>query len=177
MDRFSASIPLKGRTKTVHLISQRAIIQNYETAHEGLLSYHDFSVGLICEQPGVSIPPPFKVQLTEHNIIDAEHLILNSYGNDANNLHAKLKRFPAWLLMHDGISKFSTEYKRIYLKGIGKDLNPFDMPFCLTKLKDGVTAYDITNAIIQIVINAVVRSNGLVECYKEQCYKENVRML
>ena len=61
MDRFSTGIPLKGRTKNtpsdfgkglclsmVHngvnqMISQKAIIQNYEMAYEGL-SYHDFSV-------------------------------------------------------------------------------------------------------------------------------------
>ena len=62
---FYPIIPLKGRTKNtpsdfgkgfclsmVHngvnqMISQRAIIQNYETAYEGILSYHDFSVGRI----------------------------------------------------------------------------------------------------------------------------------
>ena len=96
----------------------------------------------------MSIPPPFKVQLNEHNIIDAERPILNAYRNDANSLHAKLKQFPVWLLMHDDISKFSTEYKGIYLKDIDKDLNPYDVPFC-------VTAYDITDAIIQNVIDAV----------------------
>ena len=59
MDRFSTSIPLKGRTKNTpsdfgkgfclsmahngvnQIISQRAIIQNYETGYEGLLSYHE----------------------------------------------------------------------------------------------------------------------------------------
>ena len=75
------------------MISQRAVIQNYETAYEGLLSYHDFSVGLIGKQPSVSIPPPVKVQLNEHNI-DPERAILNVYRNDANSLHAKLKRSP-----------------------------------------------------------------------------------
>ena len=173
MNLFSTSIPLKGRTKItpsdfgkgvclsmVHIginqmISQRAIIQNYETAYEGLLSYHDFFVGLISKQPGVTIPPPVKVQLNEHNIIDAEHAIQNASRNDANSLHAKLKRSPVWSLMHDGISKFSTEYSGVYLKGIDEDLNPFDVPLCLTKLKGGVTAYDITNAIIQNVVDAV----------------------
>ena len=172
LDRFSTSISLKGRTKNtpsdfgkgfclsmVHngvnqMISQRAVIQNYEKVYEGLLSYHDFPVGLIGKQPGVSIPPPVKVQLNEHNI-DAERAILNAYMNDANSLHAKLKRSPVWSLMHDSISKFSTEYSGVYLKGIGEDLNPFDVPFCLTKLKGGVTAYDITDAIIQNVMDAV----------------------
>ena len=96
------------------VISQRAVIQNYETAYEGLLSYHDFSVGLIGKQPSVSIPPPVKVQLNEHNIIDAERAILNAYRNDANSLHAKLKRSPVWSLMYDGISKFSTEYNEVF---------------------------------------------------------------
>ena len=36
-----------------------------------------------------------------------------------------------------------------------EDLNPFDVPFCLTKLKDGVSAYDTADAIIQIVIDVV----------------------
>ena len=173
LDRFSTSISLKGRTKNtssdfgkdfclsmVHngvnqMISQRAVIQNYEKAYEGLLSYHDFPVGLIGKQPGVSVPPPVKVQLNEHNIIDAERAILNAYMNDANSLHAKLKRSPVWSLMHDSISKFSTEYSGVYLKGIGEDLNPFDVLFCLTKLKVGVTTYDITDAIIQNVMDAV----------------------
>ena len=173
LDRFSTSISFKGRTKNtssdfgkdfclsmVHngvnqMISQRAVIQNYEKAYEGRLSYHDFPVGLIGKQPGVSVPPPVKVQLNEHNIIDAERAILNAYMNDANSLHAKLKRSPVWSLMHDSISKFSTEYSGVYLKGIGEDLNPFDVPFCLTKLKVGVTTYDITDAIIQNVMDAV----------------------
>ena len=65
MDRYSTSIPLKERTKNtpsdfgkgfclsmVHngvnqMISKRAIIQHYEAAYEGILSYHDFSVGRI----------------------------------------------------------------------------------------------------------------------------------
>ena len=57
--------------------------------------------------------------------------------------------------MQDGISKFSTEYNGVYLKGTDEDLNPFDVPFCLTKLKGGVTVYDITSAIIEIVIGVV----------------------
>ena len=96
----------------------------------------------------MSIPPPVKVQFNEHNIIDVERAILNAYRNDANSVHAKLKRSPVWLLMHDGISKFTTEYNGVYLKGIDEDLNPFDLPLCLTELKGGVTAYDITDNII-----------------------------
>ena len=156
------------------MISQRAIIQNYETAYEGLLSYHDFSVGLIGKQPGVSIPPPVKVQLNEYNIIDAERAILNVYRNDAKSLHAKLKRSPVWLLMHDDISKFSTEYNRVYLKCIDEDLNPFDMFFCLTKLKGGVTAYDITDAIIQNVIDAVHLEKNVYTKMKQ--YFDNAAM-
>ena len=114
-----------------------------------------FFVGLNSKQPVVTIPPTVKVQLNEHNIIDAEHAIQNASRNDANSLHAKLKRSPVWSLMHDGISKFSTEYNGVYLKGADEDLNPFDVPFCLTKLKGGVTVYDITNAIIQSVIGVV----------------------
>ena len=116
LDRFSTSISLKGRTKNtpsdfekgfclslVHngvnqMISQRAVIQNYEKAYEELLSYHDFPVGMIGKQPGVSIPPPVKVQSNEHNI-DAERAILNAYMNDVNSLHAKLKRSPVWSLI------------------------------------------------------------------------------
>ena len=96
----------------------------------------------------MSIPPPVKVQFNEHNIIDVERAILNAYRNDANSVHAKLKRSPVWSLMHDGISKFTTEYNGVYLKGIDEDLNPFDLPFCLTELKGGVTVYDITDNII-----------------------------
>ena len=96
----------------------------------------------------MSIPPPVKVQFNEHNIIDVERAILNAYRNDANNVHTKLKRSPVWSLMHNGISKFAIEYNGVYLKGIDEDLNPFDLPFCLTELKGGVTAYDITDNII-----------------------------
>ena len=119
MDKFSTNIPFKGRTKNtpsdfgkgsclsmVHngvnqMISQRAIIQNHETGYEGRLSYHNFSVGLIGQHPGLSIPPPVKIHLNEHNIIHVERAILDAYKNNANNLHAKWKRSPVWSLIHE----------------------------------------------------------------------------
>ena len=89
--------------------------------------------------------------------------IMNEYKNNANSLHAKLKRSLVWSLMHDGISKFSTEYNGVYLQGIDEDLNRFDVPFCLTKLEGGVSAYDTADAIIQNVIDVHLEKNAYTE--------------
>ena len=157
---FSISIPLKGRARNTpsdfgkgfclcivrngvnQMISQRVIVQNYVTGYEGLLSYHKFSVGLADNQAGSSIPTPAKVKLNEHNIIDAEHAILNTYKNNQNSLYGKLKRFPVWSLMHEEIYEFSTKCNGVSLKGIDGDQNPFDVTFCLTN------AYGTADVII-----------------------------
>ena len=77
------------------------------------------------------------------------------YKNNQNGLYKNLKRSPVWSLMHDRISKFSTKYNGVYLKGIDGDQNPFDVPFCLTKLKGGVNAYDTADAIKQSFIDVI----------------------
>ena len=53
------------------------------------------------------------------------------------------------------IEYLNSQPNTIYLKGIDGDQNPFDVPFCLTKLKGGVNAYDTADAIKQSFIDVI----------------------
>ena len=44
--------------------------------------------------------------------------------------------------MHNGISKFSTEYNGIYLREINDKNKPVNVPYCMSKMRGGVNAYD-----------------------------------
>ena len=63
--------------------------------------------------------------------------------------------------MHDGISKLSTEYNGVYLKGTDGNQNLFDVLFCFNKLKGGVNASDTADAIILSVISFTPKSYNI----------------
>ena len=57
--------------------------------------------------------------------------------------------------MHDGIFKFDHELNGVYMRGIDDDCVPFPLPYCLNKMKGGVTGVDTTHEIIANVASLV----------------------
>ena len=68
--------------------------------------------------------------------------------------------------MHDGMTKFRTEFNNSSLCGVDKDIFlPFSIPYCLARMKGGVAAFDLVeNLFTQIassmsIINASEKIN------------------
>ena len=54
--------------------------------------------------------------------------------------------------MHDEISKFGHELNGVYMRGIDDDCAPFSLPYCLNKMRCGVTGVDTVHEIIADVL-------------------------
>ena len=134
-------------------LSHTAILENYESGYQGQLLFRKDSMAHLSKYfPAATIPGVVKVQLNEHNINDAERVILDTYRYDEeDSLYRKLDKSPFYSIMHDGISKFSTEYNGVVLPGIDKDHAPIHVPFCLTKMKGGVTGVDTAEELMNNV--------------------------
>ena len=93
--------------------------------------------------PNVILPPPVEVSLNKHNISQAQTAILDAYRYDQpDSIYKVIQKSPYWSLMHDGISKFSTEYNGVYLRGINDKKEPVNILYCLSKMRGGVNAFD-----------------------------------
>ena len=89
------------------------------------------------------VPPP-EVCLNNKNINIMEKAILDVYKNKTpGSLYEQIKTSPFWGIMHDDISKFSTEYNGVFLRGIDEGNDPFKVPYLLNKMKGGVNSYDL----------------------------------
>ena len=62
-----------------------------------------------------------------------------------------LRKSPYWGIMHDGLQKFNTDYIGVYIQGLDISYNPICIPFHLTKMKAGINACDIANALIEMI--------------------------
>ena len=92
--------------------------------------------------PNVILPPPVEVSLNKHNISQAQTAILDAYRYDQpDSIYKVIQKSPYWSLMHDGISKFSTEYNGVYLRGMNDKNEPVTIPYCLSKMR-GVNTFD-----------------------------------
>ena len=54
--------------------------------------------------------------------------------------------------MHDEISKFGHELNGVYMRGIDDDCALFSLPYCLNKMRCGVTGVDTVHEIIADVL-------------------------
>ena len=171
LEKYSTSIPLTGQcVKPMHVIgkgmclsivhtgvnkklSQTAIIDNYNASFNGCQLYYETAEQhMKVNHPEVNIPPPVKVCLNKDNIIKAEKAILDAYRfDDPESLTNQIKKSPFYSIMHDGISKFSTEFNGVYLKGIDLENKSFCVPHCLNRMKGGVNAYDVADDIISTI--------------------------
>ena len=61
-----------------------------------------------------------------------------------------IKLHPFGQLLTYGISKFSTEYNGVVLRGVNQQLEPFHVTYGLRKMKGGVDAHDTADDIIKV---------------------------
>ena len=71
--------------------------------------------------------------------------------------------------MHDGISKFSTEYNGVYLRRIEHKNQSVNIPYCFSKLRGGVNAFGTGKLFI-------FRSDHLI-CINMIAFKDSGFML
>ena len=77
---------------------------------------------------------------------------MDSYRYDEPvSVFKTFEQFPFYSLMHDGISKFGVEYNGVYLRGTNSDQETGFVPYCLSKMKGGVTGLDTAHEIISNV--------------------------
>ena len=113
----------------------------YQCGYEGQLAYYkDANVYLSDTYPAAKIPPVIKVQLNSHNITGAEKAVLDVYKYD-----------DYYSLMHDGISKFGHELNWVYVRGIDDDCAVFSLPYCLNKIRGGITGVNAAHDVASVV--------------------------
>ena len=113
-------------------ISHKTTIEMYECGYEGQLAYYeDAKLHLNDTYQAAEIPPVIKGQLNAHNITitRAKKAILDAYRyKDKKSILRKFEKTPYYSLMHDGISKFSHELNRVYMREIDDDCTHFSSP-------------------------------------------------
>ena len=72
-----------------------------------------------------------------------EKAILDVYKENTNSPYDKIQKSPYWGIMHDGIAKFSKEFNGVYMRGINDDFEPFNVPYCLSRMEGGVNGFDL----------------------------------
>ena len=160
-------------------LSQNAIIDNYVSGFEGMNTHYEhISEFVKSSHQQVTLSPLVKVSLNSHNIIKAEIAILDAYKHDEPDyLYKKIHQSPFYSLMHDGISKFGAEYNGVYLRGITSDHQPFFVPYCLSKMKGGVTGMDTAQEIISNVASFMSISDSayvkIGQCLLEEALNPN----
>ena len=90
----------------------------------------------------LSSPP--QATINKHNTDEIEKATLDAYRyHKEGSLFETMRNSPFWGIMHDGISKFSKEFNGVFLRGINAENEPFDLPYCLSKMKSGIDSFDI----------------------------------
>ena len=93
--------------------------------------------------PDVALPLTVEISLNKHNISQAQTATLDAYRHDQpDSIYKVIQKSPYWSLMHDGISKFSTEYNGVYLRGTNDKNEPVNILYCLSKMRGAVNAFD-----------------------------------
>ena len=110
----------------------------------GIKSYHKYALENVqSNHPNVALPPPVEISLNKHNISQAQTAILDAYRYDQpDSIYKVVQKSSYWSLMHDRISKFTTEYNGDYLRGINDKNEPTNVPYCLSKMRRGDNAFD-----------------------------------
>ena len=125
------------------MLSDGAIIGNYQTAiFFGIKSYHKYALENMQPNHLNVALPPVEISLNKYNISQAQTAILDAYRYDQPDSIYKVQKSPQWSLMHNGISKFSTEYNGVCLRGINDKNEPVNVPYCLSKMRGGVNAFE-----------------------------------
>ena len=70
-------------------------------------------------------------------------------------------------MMHDGIVKFSTEYNGVFLHGVNMETyEPIFLPYRLQKMRGGVNAYDLVDAIFDTCAKVMNVKDNAFDCIK-----------
>ena len=99
--------------------SNPSAISHYQTALSGMMYYYTKAKQLLeTSCPDATVPSPVTLQLNTHNIVDVQKAILDTFRYEVeDNVCGIIRRSPFWSLMHDGITKFHTEYNGVCLHG------------------------------------------------------------
>ena len=128
-------------------LSESTIIAMYNTAYRGICNHHLVQEESYKELFGLpkekTIMAPQQSCLDKNNIIKYEKAILKAYKKNPDSKYSIIKKAPYWSIMHDGIQKFSIEYKGMLLQTINPEIyNLVLVPFRLMKMHGSVNAYD-----------------------------------
>ena len=116
-------------------IANYTIMENYQTAINGMKDYHKFVTTSSTVFDKVTLAPHVEVAVTKNNINDLEKSILDVFKNSDGTLYDLIKKSDYWGIMHDGISKFTNDYNGVFLRRVNYE--PFTVPYCLKEMGAG----------------------------------------
>ena len=130
---FALSVIQSGVNKT---LSQAATLDVYETAMEGVRSYHSTIIGDI-EFDGKKAPPPPGITLHDHNLPKIQHGMLEAYKQMDISAYKSVKHGGPYSIFNDGIQKFSNELNGVMVRTLDEEWNIVNVPWALSKIPGG----------------------------------------
>lgn len=145
-----------------HNVSQRTTVQIYNHTQSSISNYHETHLaGIVLD--GKKFESARKICLNEHNIVNFEKAILNTFresdGTAMNYSPYSVLRGPFskyYSIFHDGIQKFGMELNGVMARALNENLNIVNVPWALTKIPGG--SLDSGKLVSQIlaVVNRIV---------------------
>ena len=130
----------------------------YNLSHYGVLKYHNVQLGNIEVNGKIFVPPP-KVRLSEHNIVNFEHGILDVFKQtDTTQINSSpyaairgsFSKY--YSIFNDGIQKFTMELNGVMVRTLSENFEVTKIPWALTKIPGGsMNASKLCNQMISIV--------------------------
>ena len=68
---------------------------------------------------------------------------------EEDSLYQKTNSSPYWSFMHNGISKFTTDFIAVFSRGINEVNNPINAPFNFTKVSEALNVFGLVNELFK----------------------------
>ena len=130
---FSLQVVQTGVNKT---LSQAATCELYNTAVDGVRSWHQTIIGDL-DFDGKKAPPPPRTTINEHNLPTIQLGMLEAYKQLESSPHIWIKRARPFSIFNDGIQKFSKELNGVMMRALDDEWNIVNIPWALSNIPGG----------------------------------------
>ena len=142
-------------------VSQATTVSSYNESAAIVTKYHNLHLGGI-EIDGKKFAQPPKFSLNEHNIVDFEHAILNTFkeidSTSTNSSPFSVLRGPFernYSIFNDGIQKFGMELNGVMVRALDENFDIVNVPWKLTEIPGGSMNHCKLVSQIVSIVNSV----------------------
>ena len=129
-------------------LSNVAVIENYEVGHAMVQDYHKILKN--SSEQLSKIPAPPRVKLNNHNIIDIQRSLLETYrteNKDPSNPYHQLENCSDFGLLHDATSHWAKQINTIFLRVVSDNGIIYNVPYSMKKVSGGFTGENLCDEL------------------------------